>query len=66
MTIAHVAAARNISSVTEGSNKDRSEGIQIQISNNNMKVGEAVVELDNFKYTLSTYDKPLVEVRDSL
>ena len=30
------------------------------------KVGEAVVELDNFKYTLSTYDKPLVEVRDSL
>nr|WP_264473573.1 peptide chain release factor 2 [Enterocloster bolteae] len=31
-----------------------------------MKVGEAVVELDNFKYTLSTYDKPLVEVRDSL
>ena len=30
------------------------------------KAGEAVVELDNFKYTLSTYDKPLVEVRDSL
>jgi hypothetical protein len=25
-----------------------------------------VVELDQFKYTLSTYDKPLVEVRDSL
>ncbi|MBE7715589.1 peptide chain release factor 2 [Enterocloster clostridioformis] len=25
-----------------------------------------MVELDNFKYTLSTYDKPLVEVRDSL
>lgn len=32
----------------------------------NKKAGEAVVELDNFKYTLSTYDKPLVEVRDSL
>ena len=62
----HAVPARNISSVTEGSNKDRNEGIQIQISNNNMKVGEAVVELDNFKYTLSTYDKPLVEVRDSL
>ena len=30
-----------------------------------MKAGEAVVELDNFKYTLSTYDKPLVEVRDN-
>ncbi len=25
-----------------------------------------VVELDQFKYTLSTYEKPLVEVRDSL
>ncbi|MCI6138768.1 MAG: peptide chain release factor 2 [Clostridiaceae bacterium] len=25
-----------------------------------------MVELDNFKYMLSTYDKPLVEVRDSL
>ncbi|MBR1814435.1 MAG: peptide chain release factor 2 [Lachnospiraceae bacterium] len=25
-----------------------------------------MVELDNFKYTLSTYEKPLVEVRDSL
>ncbi|MFR5567118.1 MAG: peptide chain release factor 2 [Clostridium sp.] len=25
-----------------------------------------MVELDNFKYTLSTYDKPLVEVGDSL
>ena len=31
-----------------------------------MKEGEAVVELDNFKYTLSTFEKPLVEVRDSL
>ena len=31
-----------------------------------MKAGEAVVELDNFKYTLSTYDTTLVEVRDSL
>jgi hypothetical protein len=31
-----------------------------------MKEGEAVVELDQFKYTLNTYEKPLVEVRDSL
>ncbi|EGA92724.1 peptide chain release factor 2 [ [[Clostridium] symbiosum WAL-14163] len=31
-----------------------------------MKVGEAMVELDQFKYTLSTYDTTLVEVRDSL
>ena len=30
------------------------------------KEGDTVVELDQFKYTLSTYDKPLVEVRDSL
>ena len=31
-----------------------------------MKEGEAVVELDQFKYTLNKYEKPLVEVRDSL
>ena len=30
------------------------------------KEGDTVVELDQFKYTLSAYDKPLVEVRDSL
>ncbi len=30
-----------------------------------MKEGEAVVELDQFKYALNTYEKPLVEVRDS-
>nr|WP_154258648.1 MULTISPECIES: peptide chain release factor 2 [unclassified Lactonifactor] len=31
-----------------------------------MKEGEAVVELDQFKYTLNTYAEPLVEVGDSL
>ena len=41
-------------------------GFLQSIKNKNKKAGEAVVELDNFKYTLSTYDKPLVEVRDSL
>lgn len=30
------------------------------------KEGAAVVELDQIKYTLSTYEKPLVELRDSL
>ena len=30
------------------------------------KEGAAVVELDQIKLTLSTYDKPLVELRDSL
>jgi len=30
------------------------------------KEGDTVVELDQFKYVLSTFDKPLVEVRDSL
>ena len=30
------------------------------------KEGDTVVELDQFKYTLSTFEKPLVEVRDSL
>ncbi len=32
----------------------------------NMKEGDTMVELDQFKYTLSTFEKPLVEVRDSL
>lgn len=31
-----------------------------------MKEGDTVVELDQFKYKLSTLEKPLVEVRDSL
>ena len=31
-----------------------------------MKEGDTMVELDQFKYTLSTFEKPLVEVRDSL
>ena len=30
------------------------------------EVGEAVVELDQFKSILATYTEPLVEVRDSL
>ena len=34
--------------------------------NINMKEGDTMVELDQFKYTLSTFEKPLVEVRDSL
>ncbi len=28
--------------------------------------GDNMVELDQFKYTLSTLEKPLIEVRDSL
>ena len=30
------------------------------------KVGDSVVELDQFKVTLNTYRNPLQEVRDSL
>jgi len=30
------------------------------------KAGEAMVELDQFKSELNTFDEPLVEVRDSL
>ncbi len=30
------------------------------------KEGDTMVELDQFKYELSTFQKPLVEVRDSL
>ena len=36
------------------------------IKNKKMKVGDTVVELDQYKYELSTFEKPLVEVRDSL
>lgn len=31
-----------------------------------MKEGEAMVELDQFKVTLLSYETPLAEVRDSL
>ncbi len=31
-----------------------------------MKEVRFVVELDQFKYTLGTYEKPLIEVGDSL
>ena len=34
--------------------------------NKNYKVGETVVELDQFKTELNSYEGPLVEVRDSL
>lgn len=40
-------------------------GIGIVLTNIK-KVGEAVVELDQFKSILATYTEPLVEVRDSL
>jgi hypothetical protein len=32
----------------------------------NTKRGDLVVELDQYKYTLGTYEKPLIEVGDSL
>lgn len=30
------------------------------------KEGDRMVELDQYKYLISTYEKPLLEVRDSL
>lgn len=33
---------------------------------NKKERGDHMVELDQFKYTLSTLEKPLIEVRDSL
>lgn len=38
----------------------------IFINNKMKRVGDTVVELDQYKYELSTFEKPLVEVRDSL
>lgn len=52
MTHVLVEAAENINSVAEEHiKKDR---------------GEKMVELDQFKYMLGTYEKPLKEVGDSL
>ena len=39
---------------------------EVENGDYHMKEGDTVVELDQFKYTLSTFEKPLVEVRDSL
>jgi len=41
-------------------------GKKYQLQNYNKKEGAAVVELDQIKMILATYDKPLVELRDSL
>jgi hypothetical protein len=75
------AAAKSISSAVEESNRgrslmddheekalaaERSAAMAFPYKTNFKKEGDTVVELDQFKYTLSAYDKPLVEVRDSL
>ena len=54
MIHAHAEAVRNINIAAEEVNKLYIER------------GEIVVELDQLKYTLSTYDQPLIEVGDSL
>ncbi len=51
MIHARAAAAKNINSAADAKNK---------------KEGEAMVELDQFKVTLISYETPLAEVRDSL
>ena len=57
----HAEAERNTNSAADGNRHNR-----IFTKNLNMKVGDTVVELDQYKYELSTFQKPLVEVRDSL
>ncbi|MBB5195158.1 hypothetical protein HNQ54_001455 [Anaerocolumna cellulosilytica] len=37
-----------------------------QLSKIKYERGETMVELDQFKYTLGTYEQPLIEVGDSL
>lgn len=54
MIPAHVEAERNINSAME------------KLINRILKRGDRVVELDQMKYTLSTYKQPLLEVGDSL
>ncbi len=51
MTHVRAAAVKNINSAADAKNK---------------KEGEAMVELDQFKVTLTSYETPLAEVRDSL
>lgn len=53
----HAAPVKNINSAA-AENRFKSKKIRKQV--------KLVVELDQFKYTLSTFKKPLVEVRDSL
>lgn len=57
MIHAHVVVEENTNSAAE-------EQCNCQI--NKRKEVSLVVELDQFKYTLGTYDKPLTEVGDSL
>ncbi len=51
MIHAHVVVVKNINTVTEKLLKER---------------GDYMVELDQFKFTLNSYQKPLMELRDSL
>ena len=50
----------------EGSTDERIQVGPFLNKINYKKVGDTVVELDQYKYELSTFEKPLLEVRASL
>ena len=75
MIRARAEAERNTNSAADVKNKSdadcRRQKLPVAVcillwQRENRKEGDRVVELDQFKYTLGTYEKPLLEVRDSL
>ena len=70
MIRARVEAERNTNSAADVKNKKMQTAADrnclLQSAFSLRKEGDRVVELDQFKYTLGTYEKPLLEVRDSL
>ena len=64
----HAAAVKNINSAVgvKNSLKQTFTGSCPESISKYKKEGEAMVELDQFKVTLTSYETPLAEVRDSL
>lgn len=62
------AAVKNINSAADERNslEPMASGSQSEAKTKYKKEGEAMVELDQFKVTLTSYETPLAEVRDSL
>lgn len=63
MIPAPAEAERSISSAAGENKKTASDRT---MRNYNKKEGVVLVELDQFKYTLNSYAKPMTELRDSL
>ena len=62
----HVAVVRSISSAAAGEHKTKRFKKNDRVKKIVYKVVNAMVELDQMKQELQTYESPLAEVRDSL